>query len=388
LSSGGVARARSPVVQRNPKQWYHRARGTSNKRYERLARGAGYTSRLDVGVAWEAVRVIERPVDFHRHRGMRCGACGHEWRVSAEWLDRFDQGYEACPHCGTDCQAEDRPDFWAREEDPSLDDLIVLGMYWYHSSTHANWPDPCFDPAARLTELTKQRMGKIGAEELGLERWARGQKTKALHLGTYEAAIENMLRRIRDQGSSRDQFYLYRVRLSPDAVIEPGVHPEPTNFVGDVQLAEVGGPGIDAYRYVNTHEDPSSISLAVTMQAIRSVQRISVPLPVAPRDPWVTAASLRLAAAASLPSPEPRTELDRFRGRMPSALHIEARELEAEVAESLPVGLRDRFHVSIDEAVLKTDPAVFTSKLVALARLVTDPRSVLTALNAQPWRPV
>lgn len=112
--------------------------------------------------------------------------------------------------------------------------------------------------------------------------------------------------------------------------------------MGDVQLAEVGGPLIDVYRYVNTHEDPSSISLAVTMHAIRSVQRICVPLPVYPVDPWVTAASLRLVAAASPPAPEPKTRLERFRGQMPSALNTEAGNLEAEVADARPAVLAGR----------------------------------------------
>ncbi|MDQ7993287.1 MAG: hypothetical protein AAGC63_09310, partial [Propionicimonas sp.] len=71
-----------------------------------------------------------------------------------------------------------------------------------------------------------------------VERWTARQKAKALHIGTYEAAIENMVRRKADQSGSGEQFFLYRVELSPDCVIEPGVHKEPTNFVGDAHLAD------------------------------------------------------------------------------------------------------------------------------------------------------
>ena len=100
---------------------------------------------------------------------MRCGSCRHEWRVTAEWLERFNQALEVCPVCGTDCQGEDRPDFCAEPENPSHDDSAVRGSYWYHSSTHENWPDRKFDPAPRLTEVTKRRMESMGA---GVAAWA------------------------------------------------------------------------------------------------------------------------------------------------------------------------------------------------------------------------
>ena len=92
--------------------------------------------------------VIERAVLFGRRRSMRCGSCQLEWLVDDEWLDRFDQGYEVCPECGADCQGEDRPDFWVLRSDPAHEDSVVRGMYWYHTSTHANWPDRNFDPVA------------------------------------------------------------------------------------------------------------------------------------------------------------------------------------------------------------------------------------------------
>lgn len=130
---------------------------------------------------------------------------------------------------------------------------MVRDVYWYHTSTHATGPDRTFDPTARLTDETKQRFKRIGSDGRALERWAEGQKTKALHLGTYEAAIENMLRRMRNQDSAEDQFYLYTVRLSPYAVIEPGVHKEHTNWVGDVQLAGICALGVDTFRYVRKH---------------------------------------------------------------------------------------------------------------------------------------
>lgn len=327
--------------------------------------------------------MIERAINFERPRRMRCGSCRHEWLVTAQWLDRFNQAREVCPVCGTDCQGEDRPDFCADPQDPAQEDSAVREFYWYHSSTHENWPDRQFDPAGRLTDVTKRRMEAMGS---GVGAWASRQKTKALHVGTYEAAIENMLRRMDDQGSSDDQFYLYRLQLDPNCVIEPGVHKEPTNFVGDAYLAEVCAPGTNVFRYVNVHEDASSVSLAIEPDAVRAVQGIPIPLAVDATDPWVMDATARLSEATSKPAPRPKGKLQRYRFREVSALATEARRLESEIATGLPLALRERFTVGFDEAGFNAAPAVFPSKLVGLARLVTDPRAILDSLDAQPWR--
>ena len=200
--------------------------------------------------------------------------------------------------------------------------------------------------------------------------------------------MENMLRRMTDQDGAYDQFYLGRVRLSRNAVIEPGVHAEPTNFVGDVQLAEVRTPGIDTFRYVNTHEDPSSVPLAVTMHVIQAIQGIPVPLAVDAAHPWVVDAAARLFDLASLPAPRPKTTLERIRRHMPSALSSEACKLEKEVADTLPLRLRGRFRPGIDAASLTTNPSAFPSKLTGLAQLVRFPLSALDLLDAEPWRGV
>ncbi|MFC9335925.1 hypothetical protein [Arthrobacter sp. NPDC057009] len=332
--------------------------------------------------------MIERAVDFERLRWMRCGTCSNEWRAHAEWLSRFHQGHERCPKCGTNCEAERRPDFWAAQDDPSHDDSTVLDTFWYHTTTHANWPDRAFNPTANLTDVTKRRLQAIGADGRGLERWAARQKAKALHLGTYEAAIENMLRRMTDQDGVDERFYLYRVRLRRDASLEPGVHPERADMMGDVQLAELGEAGIDILRYVNTHEDPSSVSLAVRFEAILAVQVIPIPLPVTRADAWVSTAAARLLDAAARPAPEPKTRLERMQRHRPSALSIEASKLEEEVADTLPFGIRDRFHRLYNEKNLTAEPAAFPSKLVGLAALVNDPRAVFEFLETVPWRGV
>lgn len=316
---------------------------------------------------------------------MRCGSCRHEWSATAQWLESFSQALVGCPVCNTDCRGEDRPDFCADPEDPMHRDSAVRGCYWYHSSTHETWPDRNFDPAARLTEETKQRMEEMGSGFGAVDRWAKQQKTKALHLGTYEAAIESMLRRMNDQGDSSNQFYLYRVVLEPDCVIEPGIHHEPTNWVGDAYLLDTCSPGTNVLRYANVHEDPSSVSLAIDTSAVRAVQRTPIPLAVDASDPSIQDATRHLLAAASKPAPESPPEHPRWMRRAASALSSEARKLESESAATLPPTLRDAFSVGFNEDAFEVAPHAFPTKLLGMTRLVTSAHATLGRLDVQPW---
>lgn len=338
--------------------------------------------------------VTDQPIDFDRLRYMRCGTCAHEWEVDAEWLDRFDAGDEPCPKCGTDCTSEDRPDFWVRPQDPAHDDT-VRARYWYHSSTHAVWPDRDFDPAAQLTEVGRQRMERDGLRPGAVERWAARQKSKALHLGTYEAAIENMLRRMDNQSDAASQFYLHRVQLRSDCAIEPGIHREPTDFVGDSHLEGKCGPGVNVLRYVNVHEDPSNVSLAIEISAVWRVQSIAIPLPVHADDPGLRDTTARLLAAAARPmeqaphQDDDDSPLERLlrRHRTPrTPLASEAGQLLHETSDLLPSPRRSRLNVEFDEAGFAADPSAYPAKLIGLVRLVSDPQAVLDALSERPWR--
>jgi hypothetical protein len=317
---------------------------------------------------------------------MRCGSCGHEWHVDAEWIDRFNQALETCSACDTDCRGEDRPDFCVAPDEPLHNDGVTREHYWYHSSTHSNWPDKDFDPAAELTEITIRRMEAASGARVAVERWAGRQKSKALHLGSYEAAIENMFRRIRDQGDDGAQFYLYRVQLTHDCVIEPGIHSEPTNWLGDANLADVCRPDVQVLRYVNVHEDPSSVSLAIELNAIHAVQGMAIPLQIDASDTRIVEAIARLRTAASEPRHPPERKLQRLQWHAPSPLMLEARRLETEISARLPPDLKNRFSVGFNEADFESNPALFPVKLIGLAHLVTDPQAILRALDAQPWR--
>ncbi|MGW0005890.1 hypothetical protein [Nocardia grenadensis] len=228
-----------------------------------------------------------------------------------------------------------------------------------------------------------------------VERWAARQKSKALHVGTYEAAVENMLRRMDNQNDAASQFYLHRVQLRSDCAIEPGIHKEPTDWMGDAHLEGKCGPGINALRYVNVHEDPSNVSLAIEISAVWWVQSIPIPLPVDADDPGLRDATARLLAAAGRPMEQAPPEDDddsplerlRRRHRTPQTpLASEAGRLLQETADLLPSPRRSRLNVEFDEAGFDADPSAYPAKLIGLVRLVRNPQAVLDALSEEPWR--
>lgn len=181
---------------------------------------------------------------------MLCHGCGGEFVVDLDWIDRWDQGGEQCRGCGLTCEHEDAPRVTVSLDDIALRDDRVAHLFWYHTSTHANWPPVALDPAADLTRETRLRMGG----EARVAAWADRQRAKALHVGTYEAAVHNMLRRLHDQGDRGSQFYLYRVCLKPSVNVRADWLIDPSDFVGDVALDEVCPPGVDVARYLNYHE--------------------------------------------------------------------------------------------------------------------------------------
>lgn len=324
---------------------------------------------------------MERRIDFSRDRHMLCGICGHQWIADLDWIDRWEQGGEKCPGCGTTCEHEDSPRVTVDPGDPALDDDQVARFSWYHTSTHPDWPARGFDPAAVLTLETRMRMG--GAERVA--EWAARQQAKALHVGTYEAAIHNMLRRIRDQADRGSHFYLYRVHLKPSVITREGWLIDPSNFVGDVALDEACPSGVDVARYLNYHEDPGGLSLALGRDVIVSVQRVTVPLPDASDEDWVRDAVAALAVASETVVPA-TGKLSRFM-RPASPRAALGGELGAALAGRLPINLQDQF-ASAAAFPEGNDPVRWARWTSGLVSLINEPWRVLAALDEAEYRQV
>ncbi len=106
----------------------------------------------------------------------------------------------------------------------------------------------------------------------------------ALHVGTYEAAIENMLRRLHDQDDrdgSPPSYWLHRVQIDLEpGDLAPGVGEEPTDWLGNVPLSKLDDEygGARAVRYVNVNEAHGSISMAIHPAVIATVSTIEIPV--------------------------------------------------------------------------------------------------------------
>jgi hypothetical protein len=113
----------------------------------------------------------------------------------------------------------------------ALDDDSVDSLIWYHTSRYENWPD-LEAYTADVTEQVAQVKGGYGFDG---ERYLRTKTSLALHLGTYESAIENMLRRLHDQDIGNPntiRYWLHRVqiRLKPNDRILTSARSSPRSW--------------------------------------------------------------------------------------------------------------------------------------------------------------
>lgn len=324
---------------------------------------------------------MERSVDFFRSRHMSCTGCGHTFMADLDWIDRWEQGQEVCPGCGVNCEEELAPRVTVDPDDLALIDSNVSPLFWYHTTTQDDWPTLNFNPAAGFTDDTVQAMGGLAR----VTAWEDRQRRKALHVGTYEAAIHNMLRRIADQADRGKQFYLYRVHLVPAITVRESWIPDPGGFVGDVPLTEVCPPGIDVTRYLNMHEDPGGLSLALGHSAISYVQRILIPLrDIADLDS-ATSVATDVDKAVFIEPASTDSALYRLR-KPPSARQTKAREVVEALAEKLPANLRFQFESAgaLDDGARSDEWARY---VLSLMDTVLESEELLSALDVRPPEP-
>lgn len=333
--------------------------------------------------------LVDRRPDFYRLRSTRCAGCGHEQAVDASWLARWSHLEEVCPGCRADCTEGAATRLVTDPAEPALDNDQVLRLSWWHTSTEPHWPSADFDPLARLSINTRQRMGG----EEAAQGWAIRQRLKALHVGTYEAAVQNMMRRMERQGDANRKFYLYRVRLRPDLVVAPGYKEEFVNLVGDVALSVACPPGVGATRYLNTHEDPGGISLALGRGAIEAVQVIELPLNDVGAPSWLPSSLKRLISASSqeFEVEQEDDELTRLRRKyhgptMSSGRAQEQLRILDEVTEHLPAGIREQVRAAV--GVNDTDPRRWCDRLAAFVQLIDYPELVMKQVRAADWRAI
>jgi hypothetical protein len=348
--------------------------------------------------------LVERPVTFDYGYNVSCPECpGITTLTAVEYHSERNWAHVPCAHCGGDIHFGPAVMALREADDLVLDDQQACRVAWYHTSTDPGWPSDTYLMPQSAIDLLASRMtpGEVG-------RVRDTYETQALHLGTYEAAIESMLRRMRDQDDGGAQFYLCRVALRRDGLtIEQGWRDE--NSVEASQITQSALGEADAIRYLNVRESPGSISLAARPGAVASVQVVSLPAAKA------TAASSLLSEVANLRAQIERIEdarpadldwLERHRRdwasqrgapfvRSPTpeqyALLGRIRELIADEylsGISPPVraafaGALEAWH-SAQHAVI--DDAPYTSRFASMARSLTHPDEVFQALNDQAVR--
>ncbi|WP_133247105.1 hypothetical protein [Pseudarthrobacter sp. AG30] len=357
--------------------------------------------------------LIERRVDFTHGYRMRCENCGAGNWLSADEYAGSPDAMMVCSECKEDFQFGRRVIELRDPDDAALGDSVLPQLAWYHTTTHPEWP-----PASKPLSDQEIRHYRAGLPPEEFERRRQVDENQALHIGTYEAALESMLRRMTEQDDRQSAFYLHRVRLGHGLQIEPGYRDENKVPAAKITSTTLADEGVDVIRYVNAYESMGSISLAVVRGAIESTQMIALPLPGLVTKPSnltteqiqtfrADVRSIRskhaIGAADSLKSPTP---LDRLRQRAyerpggppllePNEAYKVLRDMADFVADQYLDGVSPVIRDDFLHALHRPEPAdggevdlAWLSKFIGLAALLTRPDEVQKLLSARPWRAV
>jgi hypothetical protein len=321
---------------------------------------------------------IDRPIDFsYDSCWLECPQCGD--RVVMTFEDRSNGEFRTC-RSGHDVSAQTEYPALTDLSDVAKDPAQIERLAWYHTSTRLDWPPTDESPSASAT-----------------------------HVGTFESAIENMFRRMQYQADADSQFYLHRVRIAcPPAEVSP-LGQELSDFMGNVWLSALCEAGYRVVRYVNVHEHPGSISLAVVPSVISHVQTLALPLNF---DVDESATSREILARylverdeveARRPCTDGISRIDLLMGRNPQTAAIAesnhdcdkamwaAQDLykQAMTNEHMPAtGYRTRQRVLDARTYSHSDPIGAHDKFRLLAELVQNPARTLAAVREQPVREV
>jgi hypothetical protein len=219
------------------------------------------------------VALEERPGHFTSSFRMNC-ECGGVSTISGSEYHTSVDAMMPCGHCGAAIHFGRAVAALRDPNDAALDNANISRLAWYHTSTSPDWPSPAYE-ADLLKQWEEVRRQHAGAS------WGMGSPaaSKALHVGTYQAAVVNMLRRMHDQNDAGSQFYLYRVALDLEPhQVNDGYRDENHAPAALLTTAQLEAERLSAVRYLNVYEDMGSLSLAVLPSTITSVQRLALPV--------------------------------------------------------------------------------------------------------------
>jgi hypothetical protein len=350
--------------------------------------------------------LIERPVSFRYRYNMKCEHCSGITPLSASTYYR-EQCHSArmkCAHCPYDIHYGPLAMALRDTADPVLDDQLALCTAWYHTSTDSCWPARGRKMAAAEIAFLRRTVLDHAAEHV-----RDRHENQALHLGTYEAAIESMLRKMRDEDMADERFFLYRVALRRDVTIEPGYRNETREEISQVTQAELGGSG--AVRYLNSWESPGSISLAVHPRSLAAVQGIALPVEALAADaaPTLVRKTARIRdrisqiEVARQDEPDNLEKLRQHRtARLGGALEREPtpeqhrlleeiyKLIRCEYLPEISLTVRERFSDAMSAWGQAQKPLTgdvpFMERFAAMAAVLTRPGDIHRALDAETSR--
>ncbi|MBB5511853.1 hypothetical protein HD598_000540 [Neomicrococcus aestuarii] len=354
--------------------------------------------------------LIERKIDFNYNYWFKCEKCRkRNCLLAAEYHNQTTTDSPKCKYCQNDLNAN-RSDIRLRDEDdPALTDSQVLDSIWYHTSTESEWPKSEYSLPPEEGAHIRERAFKNEPEKTS--KYIDFHENQALHIGTYEAALESMLRRMREKDDRDKEFFLYRVKLRKEINIAPELLHDHRDKVGQVLVETLRDGGYQVSRYINVHESPGSISLALMREAIESTQRISIRAleSMVEVDDSILQCVLDERHKAQEFSPSRKSAsalLDEMLWRrsardgnqfaeIPSVVHVQlikmAKELATVYLQDVSITVSENFLSALgtpDAAGDKKSYECWLIRYVNLAKLFTNPERTLESFSSEQWKSV
>lgn len=307
-----------------------------------------------------------------------CEGCGGRVSVGADLYELQSTRQAAptvCASCGTAVDITEQWPTLRDTEDIALQSDSFDKLVWYHTSRYENWPDLeayTADVTAAATHNPRRR-----SRFRNPQRHIAKKLSLAVHLGTYEAAIENMLRRLKNHGSEsffRTTYWLHRVEIALEPHdLYPEVVEEFRTTFGDVHLDQLDALGARAARYVNRYEARGSVSVAIDPAIIRTVSSIELPVAEAALPESVAAASA-VARMMSIVQRDHNTDAD---------WDAFSSMLQSEYLSGVNLPVRESLLSAVGDY---DDPLRFHHRFRVLAGLLMRPDVVVDELASAPRR--
>ena len=182
--------------------------------------------------------------------GWYCLDCGYD--LTTDEAGMVDRGLDKCPQCSVKLKAETMGIKLLRSSIPLFDSAYAKKQTWFHATARADW----------LPSLQDMEDAPL------------------THLGSFNAAVTRG-KDLRDDTHRQygEEWYLYEVSIEPTAYFENKVFNDDDQkfpyYISDLEESS-NRYGSGAIRYVNSFEEPGSVSLIINPQLLTVVKATRV----------------------------------------------------------------------------------------------------------------